>query len=105
MKRTSKKPTTPTVQHRVIWVTDALRNSFRKHRDEADLTNEVAIEKLVATKLPKLVKSLNQLGLTKQGSKHRPLRLPIDDASLEALSKASHATNMPLTRLLELVIS
>jgi hypothetical protein len=104
MKRTAKKPMSSS-QHRVIWVTDALRNSFRKERDSADLTNEKAIEKLVSTRLPKLVASLQKLGLTKQGSKHRPLRLPIDDTSLAALSKASQQTEVPLVTLLRLIIS
>jgi hypothetical protein len=100
---TKKAPMAP--NYRVIWITDSIRGSFRRHRDESRLTNERAISKLVDTRLPKLVASLQKLGLTKQGSKHRPLRLPIDDASLDALNKASHATNMPLTTLLRLVIS
>ena len=104
MALTAKKPTVVVPNYRVIWTTDSVRSSFRKSRDESDLTNERAVSKLVATRLPKLVASLQKMGLTKQTGKHRPLRLPVDDDALKALSKASHSTQMPLTTLLRLCI-
>ncbi len=84
----------------MIWIDEPAHGRFRKK-----LTNESCVEKLVETRLPTLVESLNKLGLTAYTGKHRPMRLPIDDESLKLLGNASHATQMPLTTLMRLVIS
>ncbi len=103
MARSNKTPALP--NFRVIQLTESERNVFKQHRENAGLNSENAIAAAVQDRLPKLMDALTTLGIQKQEGKRRPARLPISDATLALLHKASNATALPMVTILRVCLA
>ena len=58
------------------------------------------IQAAVETELPKITKSLDELGIGPMGGDGKPTRLPLTDAILDQLRAAAETTGLPGTLLL-----
>ena len=89
-------------EFRVIRLSERLRESLRRARDEKEQTNAAFIADAVDGQLPKVVNALQSLGFAADKGPRRPARLPFSSAAgtLKALRIASQNSGIPVVQLL-----
>ncbi|MCO8121324.1 hypothetical protein NHH03_06215 [Stieleria sp. TO1_6] len=90
--------------YRVYTLADQTRLRFVEKRERDGTTNEELLASAIDKQLPRIIKSLVQLGLGKPTGKRRPLRLPLSDATLEAIVVGAEQTGLPQNTLVGLAL-
>ena len=85
--------------HRVYAINERTCSLFVSKRDREGTTNEGLLAAAIAKQLPRIVKSLVELGLGDEGETRRPLRLPLSDDTLEAMAAGAEQTGLPQNTL------
>ncbi|MBS0206767.1 MAG: hypothetical protein JSS49_28160 [Planctomycetes bacterium] len=88
-----------TVPHRVYYVPEALRENMGLARERLELTIRAFITDSVQKELPDIVEQLAAMGIEKS-SDLRPVRWPIDQATLNTLAYAAEQTGIDQSKLL-----
>lgn len=94
-----KNEVTRNIIHRVYRIGDELRQAVSERRRALGLTVRAFLAEAIEGELPSLVEALRaHLPLSEDGA--RPARLPLTEALLDALRKASQDVGVPAARLL-----
>jgi len=88
------------VPHRVFYIPEALRESMGTARERLELTIRAFITDSVQKELPDIVQTLSAMGIEKS-SDVRPVRWPIDQATLNTLAYAAEQTGIDQSKLLQ----
>ncbi|WP_430451932.1 hypothetical protein [Rhodopirellula europaea] len=90
--------------HRVYTVNDQTRSLFVSKRERDGTTNEELLAAAIEKQLPRIVKSLVALGLAGKAERCRPLRLPLSDATLQAIAAGAEQTGLAQNTLVSLAL-
>lgn len=87
------------IPHRVYRVPESLREALAQAREKRELTIRGFIAEAVQQELPEIVETLAAMGLEKR-TDLRPVRWPIDPATLKAVAYAAEQTGVDQSKLL-----